>query len=155
MPTITYSSDGEGRPTTVSASSGQNPVTGTSYNVSGQVTGVTLGSGDVANFGFDANTGRQTLYNEVINGSTISGSLTWNANGTVKQLVISDAFNAGDSQTCNYAYDDMVRIGSADCGTVWSQTFTYDPFGNITKSGSASWMPGYNTATNRYALAGC
>ena len=151
LPTISYNSDGEGRPTTVSASSGQNPVTGTSYNVSSQVTGVTLGSLDVANFGFEANTGRQNLYKEVINGSVISGSLTWNANGTLKQLIVSDAFNAGDNQTCNYAYDDLARLTSANCGTPWSQTFTYDVFGNLTKSGS--WAPGYTPATNRYAGA--
>jgi hypothetical protein len=28
------------------------------------------------------------------------------------------------------------------------------PFGNITKSGSISWMPGYNTTNNRYTLGG-
>lgn len=32
-------------------------------------------------------------------------------------------------------------------------TFSYDPFGNITKSGSLSWMPGYN-ANNQYTLSG-
>ena len=105
----------------------------------------------MANFGFEANTGRQNYYNEVINGSVISGSLTWNANGTLKQLFVSDAFNAGDNQTCNYAYDDLARLTSVNCGTPWSQTFTYDVFGNLTKSGS--WAPGYTPATNRYAGA--
>ncbi|MFZ0814675.1 MAG: RHS repeat-associated core domain-containing protein, partial [Candidatus Sulfotelmatobacter sp.] len=37
---------------------------------------------------------------------------------------------------------------------MWAQTFSYDPFGNITKSGSVSWLPGYNTATNHYSLGG-
>ena len=43
---------------------------------------------------------------------------------------------------------------SANCGSAWSQTFSYDPFGNLAKSGSLSWMPGYNSATNRYTLGG-
>lgn len=32
---------------------------------------------------------------------------------------------------------------------MWSQTFSYDAFGNITKAGTNSFNPGYNTATNR------
>jgi len=41
-------------------------------------------------------------------------------------------------QTCTYSADDLSRISSVNClnGTtnVWNQNFTYDPFGNITKS---------------------
>jgi hypothetical protein len=72
----------------------------------------------------------------------------------VKTLAITDPFNASNAQTCNYAYDDLTRLKSANCGTPWSQTFNYDAFGNITKSGSLSWQPGYNQSTNRYTLAG-
>jgi hypothetical protein len=39
-------------------------------------------------------------------------------------------------------------------GGNWSQTFSYDPFANITKSGSISWMPGYSSSTNRYPSPG-
>jgi hypothetical protein len=42
-------------------------------------------------------------------------------------------------------------------GSIWNQTFSYDRYGNITKSSSGpglSWMPGYNAATNRYTLTG-
>jgi RHS repeat-associated protein len=156
LPTITYNLDAEGRPTTVSASSGQSPVIspGTSYNVRGQVTSVALGSGDTVTNGFDANTGRQLSYAETINGTTISGTLTWNSNGTLNHLVVADPFNASDVQTCNYTYDDLVRLASANCGTPWSQTFSYDPFGNLTKNGSITWNPGYSAATNRYTLGG-
>jgi RHS repeat-associated protein len=48
----------------------------------------------------------------------------------------------------------LSRIASVNCGSPWSQTFTYDPFGNITKSGSITWQPGYTASTNRYTLAG-
>ena len=37
-----------------------------------------------------------------------------------------------------------------NCGTPWSQTFTYDTFGNITKSGSISFVPGYSATTNQF-----
>jgi RHS repeat-associated protein len=45
-----------------------------------------------------------------------------------------------------------VRIASANCGSAWSQTFSFDPFGNITKSGSISWACAtcYDTTKNRY-----
>jgi RHS repeat-associated protein len=156
LPTLTYGVDGEGRATVVSASSGQSPVIspGTTYNTSGRVTSVALGSGDTVTNTFDANTGRQLSYAEAINGSTISGTLTWNPNGTLSRLVIVDPFNSTDAQTCNYAHDDLARIASASCGTPWSQTFTYDAFGNLTKNGSITWTPGYNLSTNRYTLGG-
>ncbi len=45
-------------------------------------------------------------------------------------------------------YDDLGRLLSADCGSAWQQTFSYDQYENITKSGSSSWVPGYDTSTN-------
>jgi RHS repeat-associated protein len=45
------------------------------------------------------------------------------------------------------------RLISANCGSIWAQTFGYDAFGNITKSGSISWMPGYNS-NNQYSTVG-
>jgi hypothetical protein len=38
---------------------------------------------------------------------------------------------AANTQTCNYTYDDLTRIKTANCGTPWNQTFSFDPFGNI------------------------
>ena len=43
----------------------------------------------------------------------------------------------------------MMRITSVNCGTPWAQTFSFDPFGNVSKSGSISFLPTYSTATNR------
>jgi hypothetical protein len=45
-------------------------------------------------------------------------------------------------------YDDLGRLISDNCGSAWSQTFSYDQSGNFSKSGSLSWMPGYDPATN-------
>jgi len=154
VPAFTFGVEGEGRISSVSASSGQNPVTTTSYNPDSQLTGVTLGSGDSDSFTFDANTGRMTQYKATINGSSAFGNLTWNPDGSLKQLAITDPFNSSDTETCSYSQGDLASIKSVSCGSAWSQTFTYDPFGNITKSGSISWMPGYNAATNRYTLGG-
>jgi RHS repeat-associated protein len=104
-----------------------------------------------------------TSYSAALNGGTISGGLTWNPNGSLQQLAILDPFNSADVQTCSYSADDLSRIASATClngsTNVWGQTFSYDPFGNVTKtvpSGDTgvSWMPGYSTSTNRYTLGG-
>jgi RHS repeat-associated protein len=155
VPTINYGAngsglDGEGRITQVTASSGQNPVTNVTYwtssttNPLGALTGVTFGSGDRDSFGFDPNTGRMTSYSFSVNGQTDSGALYWNPNGTLIKLVITDHIpGTADSQTCNYGYDDLQRLDSASCGSLWSQTFSYDAFGNITKSGSGTFAPLY------------
>jgi RHS repeat-associated protein len=151
---ITYGVDGEGRQNSTSASSGQNPITSVLYNATSQPYQVNFGSSDSDAFGYDPNTGRMTQYQFNVNGNALVGSLTWNPNASLQKLVISDAFNATDSQTCNYNHDDLSRISTANCGAIWGQTFTYDAFGNITKTvipGSAgnSFQPTYSSSTNR------
>jgi RHS repeat-associated protein len=47
-----------------------------------------------------------------------------------------------------------MRLSSADCGSIWSQTFTYDAFGNINKSGNSSFSASYSAATNRMTTIG-
>ena len=162
LPTLYYGAsdgsglDGEGRATKVTATSGQNPVTGVAYTTSGttepigSLTQVTLGSGDNDTFAYDVNTGRLTQYKFNIGATpqTVQGTLTWNANSTLKTLAITDPFDSTDTQTCNYSYDDLVRIASANCGSTWSQTFSFDPFGNVTKSGSITFNPIYDQTKN-------
>jgi RHS repeat-associated protein len=154
VPTITYGADGEGRPSTVNASAGQNPVTQTLYNAASQVTSLTYGSADSDTYQYDPNTGRMTQYSFNVNGSSVIGKPAWNSNGTLLTLDITDPFNSANTQNCTYGFDALARVNSVGCGSTWAQTFTYDPFGNITKSGSISWMPGYNTANNHYTLSG-
>ena len=157
LPTIYYGAsagaglDGEGRLTQVTASSGQNPVTGVNYSLYSsppQMT-VTLGSGDSDLFNYDANTLRMTKYqfNVGTGGQSDSGTLTWNANSTLQKLVVSNAFNSTDNQTCTYGYDDLVRIASASCGAVQAYSYSYDPFGNVSKIGNPglSFQPVYSS----------
>ena len=146
LPTLTYGVDGEGRPYSVSASSGQNPVTSTFYNAASETTLVNFGSGDGDSFAFDSNTFRMTQYKYTVGATpqSVVGNLGWNANGTLASLGITDPFNAANTQNCTYSYDDLARLASGNCGSVWSQTFSFDAFGNITKSGGMSFQPGYN-----------
>lgn len=163
-PVMGYGLDAEGRVNSVTSSLGQNPVTGVTYSSSsplGAITKVTLGSGDYDSFSYDSNSGAITQYAATIGSTpqTMSGALTWspNANGTIQSLTIVDPFNSNDNQTCNYAYDDLNRISQDTCNNPnqpWSQTFTYDAFGNITKTGNDTWTPNYNNPSNNQYLSG-
>jgi RHS repeat-associated protein len=156
LPTITYSTDGEGRSSTVSASSGQNPITAITFNAAGQATALTLGSSDTDSFTFDPRTGRLSTYQFNMGTTPLvdKGVLTWNANGSLQGLVITDAINSTNAQTCSYTHDDLGRVSSANCGcSLWSQTFSYDPFGNITKAiangcTAMSFQPTYDYTNN-------
>jgi len=70
------------------------------------------------------------------------------------QLAITDPFNSGDTQTCTYGYDDVTRLTSANCGTPWTGTYTFDAFGNLAKSGSMNFAASYSNSTNRMTLVG-
>lgn len=164
LPSQTYGVDGMGRTNAVSASSGQNPVTSASYNLSTFTYGVTFGSGDSDTFNLDPNTGRQTKYVFSVNSASDTGQTTWNANGSLGTFQITDNIaSTSDTQTCNYTQDDLSRISSVNCvngaTNKWNQQFTYDAFGNITKNSSGPggvFQPTYSSSTNWItALPGC
>jgi RHS repeat-associated protein len=162
MPYQTYGVDGEGRLNSVTASSGQNPVTSVNYVTSngmgepvGALTGVTFGSADSDSYEYSTTTGRMKQYSLNVNGQSAVGNLQWNLNGTLEQPDISDPFNSGNNQTCTYTYDALSRITGNSCATnVFAQTFSYDAFGNISKSGSLPWQPTYNNPINNQYLTG-
>ena len=110
-----------------------------------------FGSLDSDNFSYDPNTGRMTQYKFNVNGASETGTLTWNANGTLRQLAIVDPFTPGNTQTCTNTYDDLSRLTGNNCGSIWSESYSYDALGNIAKSGAVSFLPTYSSATNRYA----
>ncbi len=98
--------------------------------------------------------GRMNKYQYNVSAQSVIGTPTWNPNGTLGRLVITDPFNSSNAQTCNYTHDDLARIASANCGSIWSQTFSYDSFGNINKSGNSSFGATYSPATNRMTTIG-
>jgi RHS repeat-associated protein len=165
LPTITYGLEGEGRVSTVSASSGQNPVTATAYNNLYQAPyqlAVTFGSGDSDTFTYDPATFRMNKYQFKIGTQTVTGTLGWNANSSLGTFNIADPFSAANTQNCAFTADDLSRISQVNCGTIWGQNFSYDPFGNITKTkitgtGASTFSPTYQSSpsiTNRISLVG-
>jgi RHS repeat-associated protein len=175
----TYNLDGKGRPYSAIAGTSTTLVSSTTYNAADEPCLITLGSGDTDSYVYDNNpcttalvTGRTTGYTFSVGATptTDVGLLTWNANGTLRSLAITDGFNARGSANCNYGssttpgYDEQGRLVSAVCanssGTnVWGQSFSYDGFDNITKivptgDTGITWEPGYNQANNQYTLGG-
>ena len=136
---FTYNVDGKGRP--YSMVDGGTTVWGsTSYYPSDQPQ--TVNAGGTETFAYDQ-FDRMTSWTSV---STAAGqqvgTLSWNSNGTLQQLQINDTTN-NSVQTCGYAYDDVARLQSVNCGgDNWAQNFSYDAYGNITKS-----VPAGNTGT--------
>jgi hypothetical protein len=137
IPVWTYGADGEGRAASAATSSGTNPVTATSYNGFGLPTAVSYGSPDADSFSYDGNTGRMTQYQASVNGSSMTGVVGWNNNWTVGSLSISDPFNSANSQNCSNTHDDLMRLSKTSCNS-FTQSFSYDAFGNISKSGTVS-----------------
>ena len=154
LPTFTFAPDGEGRLYKASASSGQNPVTNTVFNSASLPTTITLGSSDSDSYTYDPNTDRITQYQFSVNSQSLTGVLTWNANHSLGALNITDALNSADAQSCSFSHDDLRRLVNANCGSVWSQTFSYDPFGNLSSTGSMSFQPTYSVSTNRITSVG-
>ena len=161
---VTYGLDGEGRLS--SAQQGAAKIVcdsscsakSTTYDAGGRPIVINIaGDGDNDTYTYYSNTGRMHTFSFAVGAApkALGGTLTWNPNGTLSTLAITDGFNAGGAQTCNFGsattagYDDLGRLLNANCGSAWSQTFSYnDQYGNITKSGSSSWMPGYDPTTN-------
>jgi RHS repeat-associated protein len=164
----TYIVDSEGRPATANQGS-TNLVTSTTFNPASQPLTITLGLGDTDTYQYD-NAGRMKNYNFTVGSAPKSmvGKVAWNSNGSLGSLAITDGFNSGGTQTCKYGdpststagYDDLGRLIKVDCGaSTWQQNFSYDAFGNLTKTvptggTGIAWNPGYNSANNSYTLGG-
>lgn len=154
LPTISIGPDGKGRVKSVSASVGQNPVSNVSYTPANQIAEIDFGSGDSDKYTYYSTTNRLMQSQFIVNGQTLSATTNWNQNGTVLQFNVTDPFNSTNTQNCSYLYDDLARISSVNCGSVWSQTFTYDAFGNINKSGTQSFQATYSYLTNHMTEIG-
>ena len=170
--TMSYGLDGEGRMSTaqqgtlkIVCDSACSPTASTTFDPAGNPLVVKIGGfSDNDTYTYYSTTERMNTYTFTVVSTpkSISGTLTWNPNGSLQQLNITkDDFNSGGIQTCNYLYDDLGRIGtppnssaySVDCGpSFWRQTFTYDQFGNLTKTANPgiTWQPGYTTNSNQY-----
>ncbi len=136
-------------------STGNGNLTSTSYNAASLATQVNFGSGDSDTFSYDSNTDRMTQYQFNVGSQSVIGKLTWNSNGSLGGLAITDPFNSANSQNCSYTHDDLGRVAGTNCsGSGFSGTYSYDAFGNLKKSGTDTFQPTYNSATNQMTSIG-
>ncbi|HET9783770.1 MAG TPA: RHS repeat-associated core domain-containing protein, partial [Terriglobales bacterium] len=153
--TASYTVDGEGRALSASLG-GTTLASGAGYDTAGQPTGIALGTAASDAYYYDAATGRMTEYKFTVGAGVDDGLLGWNANGSLASLAISDSVpGTADTQTCTYGRDDLARLASVSCGTVWAQTFTLDRLGNLRKEpGSSQAFSALYGANNRIASNG-
>jgi hypothetical protein len=148
----TFTVDGEGRPYTAKSGS-QTQVSSVTYDSASNPLTVTYGTGDIDTYQWDPATENATQYQFKLGsaGTTDTGVLTWNPNGTLQKLAITDNITSADTQTCTTAHDDLARITSFNCGALWNESYSFsaDDAGNVTKSGSLSFSPGYTASNNR------
>lgn len=117
-----------------------------------QPTSINYFDGDTDSYTYDQNTLRMLTYNFTIpgaSGGTWGSALTWNANGSLGQLSLSNTVpNTNISfPTCTYSYDDLLRLDAESCNNGYPQsTLSFDPFGNssITTHSGQSY---YNNLT--------
>jgi YD repeat-containing protein len=151
--TFSLSLDTNGRPNAVGLGS-LSIVTSVTRNAAGNPTNIGYATpyNNSDTFTYDANSGLMNTFSYSFHSTTESGTLTWNANRTLQQMAIVDGFNSAGTETCTFSYDDVARLLTDNCGSsLWNQSYSYDQFDNITKTGNpgTSWNPGYNSANNR------
>ena len=121
-------------------------VTGMSYNIAGQVTGLTLGNGVVESYGYNANRLQLTSQTATKSGNQLM-NLTYNYQATAGQMGTgSTAGNAGQlmsisgtinstTESASYTYDLLGRLLTSDQtsnGSSGQRLFEYDRWGNRT-----------------------
>ena len=155
--TMTYGLDGEGRRNTLKQGSTNivtGPLTGM-YDAAGRVLNVQLtgSTPDQDIYTYDLNTGSMKTFEFEVGSSNLTGTPTWNANGTLSQLQIVDGFNSGGSQVCAFSYDDLSRLLTDACGaenyimnagfesgdTGWVHNSPYTMVNNPSNAQSGSW----------------
>jgi RHS repeat-associated protein len=145
-----FNYDASGGLQSLSTTQGQNLstgyLTGVNYNVSGKVTGWTLGNGVVESFGYDTNR-LQLTSQTATKGATNFLNLTDNYNATAGQSGVGST--AGDSgqlmsitgtingatESASYTYDDLGRLVTSNQtsnGSSAQRRFQYDRWGNRT-----------------------
>ena len=146
---LAYNIDGAGRYNGLyDATFGEEVWYGTTYSPASQPSALVFSSGDSESFTWDSGTGRMKTWNSIVGSNTQGGTLTWNGNGTLGQLQITDTYHTGNAQTCAFGYDDLSRLTTDQCGSAWQQTFGYDAFGNIEKTGSSTFLVGYTSGNH-------
>ncbi len=132
----TYSFDSMYRPVGMTDQNSNTDVSNVTYNPANQLLSI--------NYFGSSETRTYNSLNQLtaVTGPGISKTYTYTAGANIGK--ISSQTDALSGETVQYVYDSLNRLTSATttAGTAWSQTFTYDPFGNLTaKTGTGTAPP--------------
>jgi len=119
-------------------------LTGITYNIAGQVTGLTLGNGVVESYGYDANRlqlttqtatkGADSLVNLTYNYQATAGQMgTGSTAGNAGQLMSNSGTINSTTESAAYTYDLLGRLGTSNQtsnGSSAQRRFDYDRWGN-------------------------
>ncbi|MGH9488378.1 MAG: RHS repeat-associated core domain-containing protein [Terriglobales bacterium] len=147
---VYYELDGEGRPGQVSDASGGlvNSAVHAPLGLQTMTYASTDSHTDTDSYAYASGTGRMTSYSYAVDGYADSGAYDWLTNGEVGSFSVADSIpgTADNNFGCTYGHDDMGRLSAANCGAASTQTFTFDPFGNVCKTATSgtNFCPAYN-----------
>jgi RHS repeat-associated protein len=147
--TFTYALDGLERPIGLTDNTNHTWVSGVLYNPASQMTNATFPSG-TETWGY--NLLNQLMQRTTTSGSTTRMNMAYNYTAGKDNGQIAGSADAVTGETITYLYDSLKRLAKASSGT-WSDTYTYDGFGNLTgmtgSGGAPSLSVSVNPATNQ------
>ena len=136
----------------------QDIVTNFDYSPTGQLTTIAYPNGTTTKNTYDPNK-LYRLISKVTSTPTSqiqNLSYTYDVIGNITQTV--DASNTNTSKTANYVYDDLYRLIEARITNVapgqkeYTETFTYNPIGNMLTNTSGTYLYGGENYANPHAV---
>jgi RHS repeat-associated protein len=144
-----YALDGLERPIGLTDNTNRTWASGVLYNPASQMTNAILPSG-TETWGY--NTLNQLTQRTTTSGSTTRMNMAYNYTAGKDNGQIAGSTDAVTGETITYLYDSLKRLAKASSGT-WSDTYTYDGFGNLTgmtgNGGAPSLSVSVSPATNQ------
>jgi RHS repeat-associated protein len=142
--TFTYALDGLERPIGLTDNTNHTWVSGVVYNPASQMTNAMFPSGTEM-WGY--NTLNQLTQRMTTSGSTARMNVTYAYPAGKDNGQIAGSTDAVTGETITYLYDSLKRLAKASSGT-WSDTYTYDGFGNLTGMAGGGGAPSLSVSVN-------
>jgi RHS repeat-associated protein len=141
---LTYTLDAMDRPTALTDSTNHSWVSGATYNPANRITGAVFPSGTET---WVYNSLYQLTQRTTVHSSTTRLNMTYNYTAGQDNGQIASSVDGVSGETITYQYDALKRLASAT-GSGWSETYTYDGFGNMTGMTPIGGAPSLSTTVN-------
>jgi hypothetical protein len=143
-PLYQYQFDAMGRVSTMVDSSSGSPVATASYGVANELLGMTyFGISGARTYNNRLQMTEQSV-SALMVGSLMDLHYNYTAGTNYGQIASSSDTHL--SETVGYTYDSLSHLSSAAVSGGWSQSFTYDGFGNLTGKSAVGAYPAYSAS---------